>query len=387
MRPVTRTWLACFFVIGHLTWATALPCRVGAAEPDENVVETFDVARHGDVLLVPVELGNRQFQFVVDTGCTWCVVDSELESLLEPTADTAGINGRSGNRLYRLRDASVGKSRLPLTGKALCFDLSQFREATGYDICGIVGMSFLKSRVIHIDFDAGELAILKKTPPTAGSDFRLSYSSTQMPVVFVEIEPGKPIAFTIDTGKAGSALALRLFGFDRLAANGRLEPIGRPGLYATFEGNVTMREGRLKCFRLGKFEHEDISVSEDRENLIGLGLLSRYVVTLDFPNDRLHLKPGKRCQERDQFGSCGIPIGRIEDKTRIKEVGDGSVGDKAGLKAGDEILRIDGRDAASLTMFEMRKILITGGRRVRLEVEGPDGRREVELRVAGPVIE
>jgi hypothetical protein len=386
MRDGHRTLQAGFLIASILICATASPTNLCAAEPDDNVVETFDVARHGDCLLVPVALGDRQFQFGVDTGSTFSCIDTELESRLDPVPGFANINGQGGHKRYLLREASVGKSRLPLTGKAVCADLSRFREATGYDIRGILGMNFLKSRVVQIDFDAGRLSILKMATSSAGTGFRLFYDKLDRPMLNLDITDGETIAIMVDTGM-NAGLVLRSFRFDDLVESGRLEPIGPPALSATFEGNVNSREGRLDKFRLGDFTHERIMAGEGPQNRIGLGLLSRYVVTFDFPNDRLYLKPGKRFAKPDQFGWCGMPSGRIDGITRIKEVREGSAADKAGLKAGDEILRVDGKDAASLSMFEMGAILETGGRRVRLDVEGPDGRREVDIRVSGPVVD
>lgn len=386
MRHVKRVRLRRCLVACMFLYAAKPLCGLRAAETDNNVIETFEVARHGDCLLVPVELGDRQFQFMVDTGATFSIVDTELESRLDPVPGFAKINGQGGHKRYLLRDASVGKSRMPLTGRAVCIDLSRFREASGYDIRGVLGMSFLKSRVVHIDFDAGKLSILKSAPSAAGTDFPLLYNNLDLPQLDVDIPDGQTIAFMVDTGMAGRGLMLRSFRFDDLVENGRLEVIGPPALQATFEGNVMRREGRINKFSLGNCTHERIMVGEGPQNRIGLRLLSRYVVTFNFPNDRMYLKRGKRFAEPDQFGWCGMPFGRIDGKTRIKEVRKDSAADAAGLKAGDEILRVDGKDASSMSLFEMHNILKTGGRRVRLEVDGPAGRREVVIRVSGPVV-
>jgi hypothetical protein len=151
----------------------------------------------------------------------------------------------------------------------MCLDLSQVREASGYDIRGVLGMSFLKAHVIRVDFDAGTLSILKAAPASASSAFRLSYNDLNLPVLKVEIARGETVAFVVDTGSVGTALTFTSHEFDELVGNGRLELIGSPALVATFEGNVRSRKGRLDKFYVGDFKHEQVFLGESEENLTG----------------------------------------------------------------------------------------------------------------------
>src|SRR4029077_17932437 len=54
-----------------IAWLCALsnlgPPRLQAAERDGNVIETSDVASNGDVLLLPVVIGDREYRFMLDT--------------------------------------------------------------------------------------------------------------------------------------------------------------------------------------------------------------------------------------------------------------------------------------------------------------------------------
>lgn len=271
-----------------------------ADEKVDNVIEAFGIARDGNFLVAPVTLGGRALEFVVDTGATGSIVDSALESYLTPALGPgyAQINGQGREKRYYIEHAYLGQSRQPLSGRALCVDLAKFREASGRDIRGVVGMDFLKSRVMRIDFDAGTMSFLKSVPPAAGTEFRLWRNKLDQPMINIELADDDSVPFVIDAGLYGFAIALSKFRFDELEKTGRLQPESSAVRNATFEGAKEGRAGRLDNFAIGKLRHERIRVLESERNQIGLDLLSNYLVTFDFPNDRLYLAP--RANDKEQ---------------------------------------------------------------------------------------
>jgi C-terminal processing protease CtpA/Prc len=87
---------------------------------------------------------------------------------------------------------------------------------------------------------------------------------------------------------------------------------------------------------------------------LGLQLLSRYIATFDFPNDRLYLENGRRFDEPERFGWCGMALFRTGGTIRVKEILPDSPADAVALKVGDEILQIDEQAASSMSLFEIR---------------------------------
>ena len=76
-----------------------------------------------------------------------------------------------------------------------------------------------------------------------------------------------------------------------------------------------------------------------------------------------------------------MPANRRSDKVIIKDVSKDSPAEKAGLKAGDEILRINGLSAANGKFSAVARTL-TEGDTVRLRIKRADSEREITL-VAG----
>lgn len=361
--------------------ATLCPPRLQAAERDDNVIETFDVARDGDVLLVPVAIGDREYRFMLDTAASITTVDKLLESQLEPTGWSSDYEGKN-NKIYRLMASLVGESHLPIEEEtAFCLDFTRSRGIYGHDLHGILGMSFLKSHVIRVDFDAGKLSFLKRAPASAGSQMPLFYDANERPRLKVEFDDDETIAFVPDLTNPRSDLTLKGFHVDELVEQGRLSLRAPPAWSWTLGSETLDRGGRLDRFRLSEFVHDQVTVRESSYNSIGLSLLSRYVVTFDFPNGRMYLDKGKRFAEPHRSDLSGMTVTRLDGETRIGSVRPDTPADACGLKSQDEILQVNGNRVSALSLHELRSRLMVEGARIRLDVTGPAGRRRVELQL------
>ncbi|MBI3860766.1 MAG: aspartyl protease family protein [Planctomycetia bacterium] len=364
-----------------LIFAIAWPLQSWAADSDENVLATFNVARRGDALLVPVVLDGQSYQFLIDTGCTASAVDESLKHLLETTPRTVRAGGNARARVYRFIGTLGGHAALQVTSEAICVDLSRLSEAFGHKIDGILGMSILKSHIIQVDCDSGTLAFLRAVPKTAREALPLSYDRLERPIVHIELEPGEPVSFMVDTGLVGgAALVFRRFRFNGLVESGRVIPVGAPILEISLFKENRFQMGRLDHVVIGPFRHERIRVSEGTDNAVGLNLLSRYIATLDFPHDRLFLRQQEQSNATDEFYDTGITIIRTAGETIVAEVGPDSAAEAAGVEAGDRITMVNGKSASAGTLFELRGVLAGSEREVGLEIAGKKGTREITVR-------
>ena len=101
--------------------------------------------------------------FVLDTGATLTCVDQALAEQLglpERTGQIgfgAGIGGSGSVRLVGLDSLRIGATKAyDLT--ACTLDLSQFEQA-GLDIDGLLGLNFLKSFRVTLDFESNRLTL------------------------------------------------------------------------------------------------------------------------------------------------------------------------------------------------------------------------------------
>ena len=266
-------------------------------------------------------------------------------------------------------------------------DLSEVRKALGHDVCGILRMPFLKTRILEIDFDRGRLSFLKSVPDSASRAFPLLLDRYERPMLSIDISEDDSIPFLVDTGLigVGGAVKVRSGRFDLLNERGMIELLDGDAGSVTVEGYIQSRRGWLDAFVLGDTTHRRVGILEGNESALGLCFLSRYVLTFDFPNRQLYLKPGKRFAQPDRLNLSGLAICRSgPDGVEIPVVNPNSPGSAAGLKAGDRILEYDGKSVSSTSLFKLRTLLATEGLRIRLEVENSAGRREVTLELPSP---
>jgi hypothetical protein len=238
------------------------------------------------------------------------------------------------------------------------------RRVTGHDIGGILGMSSLLGQKLRVDCSTGELRIQPSghsAKPSEGIPLRLSKEGA--PVVAACVE-GRDIEFVVDTGlNMSGVLAAEVF--DDIVSDGRatvstrLVSLGRERVHARC---------RINAFTLGRHEYEGLVFARGECSSIGLGLLSRHVVTLDFANWIMSLggdtRPGP---EKDNI--TGLHLWRIDDRTVVEVVDRGSPAAEADIRPGDEMLRIDGVDVNELDLAVVRARLAEDhNRAVRLKI-------------------
>lgn len=124
----------------------------------------------------------------------------------------------------------------------------------------------------------------------------------------------------------------------------------RPGLVTgmSLAGKIVSRETKLPEFTFGPDTLRDLptavidalpgSMSESK-GIIGLNLLRHYVMTFRFSAGELRLKPLGTVQEITRASTAGI---NMDATSKILSVLPDGPADKAGLRAGDELLEIEG---------------------------------------------
>jgi hypothetical protein len=160
-------------------------------------------------------------------------------------------------------------------------------------------MDFLRAYVIGIDLDAGELSILKSVPESSGSQLKLSRDSVDRPILSVEISKDNEVWFVVDTGCMGRFAGTMLEGtFTDFVEQNHLNSVRDGVEVMKLSGPAIRHKARLDVFQVGSFKHTGLEfIDDDSDNLLGMGYLSRYAVTLDFQNDFMYLKEGKRFAE------------------------------------------------------------------------------------------
>lgn len=297
-----------------ILWASHVGAIL-ASEPSARaaktaVRESFKFDPDEKLVIVPVRVGSRDYRFVLDTGSTVTVVDNSLRQFLGPRIGSDQMSVASGREIeagfWSLLAARVGTLRFT-QDRCCCLDLTPAREASGCDIRGVLGMDFLKRWIIRIDFDEGRLEFLNPgTPsvPERGEYIPITFDENNIACVSAVVGNDATIPFRVDTGAAitGSldgAILRRVIHYHEFQLTGDEK-------HAEMGGGFSSQVGRLLWFSIGSFRHHNLRFSSGASNVIGLGYLSRYRVTIDFPGARLYLAKGKQFADPDYGCTCGL---------------------------------------------------------------------------------
>src|SRR2546423_2491334 len=145
----------------------ALPNQVGQPNETSPGEVRFEMAPPNDAaIIVPVKInGKGPYKFVLDTGATFTCIDTKLvEELKLPEwkgqFGVAVITPGEGNvRLVSIETLEVGNAKASKL-QACTIDLQQMNKM-GLEVRGLVGLNFLKSYRMSIDFEKHVLRLDK----------------------------------------------------------------------------------------------------------------------------------------------------------------------------------------------------------------------------------
>jgi Aspartyl protease/PDZ domain len=347
-----------------------------------DVLERFRSPGDLPFLLVPVSLKGKTYTFCLDTGATVTVFDSSLSSLLGkelPPVEIDTSGGPTTIQCYQYPEARMGRIHLEALSPVLSKDLRRFREKSGLEVFGVIGMDLLKDYVIRVDRDNGEIAFLRSVGKDAGRSVPITYNDESCPCTQITIPGlGRPEAIRLDTGSAGRRTgALRTEIYEWLERAGRMRQ-SQTRSFVTASGDGTHRIGRLDVMEFVGDRHENQVFAEAREtSAVGLNFLSRYVVTFDFPGRTMYVRKG------DRFGEpapdpdlSGLGFVYRAGQVMVESVDKGSPAFDAGLRPGDVVLSVDGVRADRIRLWLLPDSFRTRGKSIRIVVSTAGKERE-----------
>jgi PDZ domain/Aspartyl protease len=383
MNKVPWRFLSITFFWFILSPAPSLAQQQADEKHVETVLESFKVHRHGDVLIVPVTFKGKEYQFLVDTGASMTIFDTSLP--LGPVKQRAEVESAVGPTtisIFAGQQFSVGKLTIDAGDFTPGVDFTKLRAVSGYPIYGMLGMDFLSKYAVQIDFDEGELRLVKIVGSKTGTPFQLRLNEGKIPTVEVMIQGiPKKVAFDIDTGSVYCDLEPRLLS--QLAKKGECQVVGQR-FSETLKGTSTSRIARGKKMSLGEFAIPGPVFSEASRNRIGLTFLSRFKVTFDFPGGALYLRKGSRFEEPDVWDLSGLHVLRKQGQIEVDSVDKGSAAAKSEIQAGDKIVRIGDAKADQASLIQFRRLCGKRNSTLNLTIERQQKTIDVKVELKYP---
>lgn len=351
-------------------------------------------------VVVPMQLGSGRpvvqvringqgpFDFILDTGAGTTVIDSALAADLGLASAGADSVGDPRNphavAVERTEADSLQLGGLLAAGVPMVsFDI---RRMLGQRYGGVLGLPVFAPVLVTLDYPRGVVRLTRGELP-ADDPAVVAYESPDG-IVNVPIQvSGTTFAAHLDSGNPGGLVLPHA-----AAANLTFQEAPRVvGQARTVGGTATVHRARLRGeVRIGPLVYNDpeVLLSEllDRWANIGFDMLRELTVTIDQQHHRLRLErtapAGTALPQRRRVGVMfavqQAPAGGfalVDGGLPLDNVVPGSIAEQAGLRPGDHLLAVNGRDIAAFApgdlaeRFSSRESLVLRVRRAGGEFE------------------
>ncbi len=408
---ILRTLLLCLLLCPALTMGPAGVCLAQQAA-SEGPFQLENPNRHRvrvpmqiqrNLLVVSATLnGFGPFNFLLDTGVSTAIITSPAlaDSLQLRHGQIFRVMGAGGAdtglQAYQADSVRVGLDgvvarHMPLL--VLSQDVLNLSGYVGVPIHGILGSELFRSFVVTLHPDEGYLvatlpAAYRAPKGRRWSSIPLSVENNKAyftaPVQLTD-SLSLPLKLVLDTG-ASHALSIELDSDPLLRAPPRRLPtdLGR-GLTGVVQGFL----GRVPVLKLGRYTLPNVLTSfpnsadvhrridVPRNGNVGYELLKRFSLVIDYPHQRLLLRPNQQFRDGFEHDMCGVEFMAVGADLRrfiILRVMPDSPADAAGLRPDMELVSINLIPVSFFTLTQLSRIMHSqDGRNILLLLRRPDG--------------
>ncbi|ACH40584.1 retropepsin family aspartate protease, PDZ/DHR/GLGF domain-containing [Citrifermentans bemidjiense Bem] len=364
-------FLICFLLVGLLnTGCSAIKgvsmVRGGSPQSILTNDESVKAEQMAHLLTVKVRIDDspEDLTFMVDTGAL-TVIDEQVakrfafkDSVTNKVADSAG--NKKDVRLVQVNRISVGKAAVSDCAAAVV-DMKKFNPK----IDGLLGSNFLRFFTVQLDYRNQRVTFLSKSEGRSfdGAMKLPMWKNMKFgfaPTMKCEVDGSVALDCMVDTGHDAIA-SFPLSTLNKL-------PHFKSGEYISSNGSMGAgvfgkdRESYLvKTDRIasGPITIENAAIFSNRfEDVMTLGAayLKNFMVTIDYPASLLYLKPFDDRHLEKEMMSYGFAVSYEKGKAIVSGLWKGSAADKAGLSVGDELIALNGRETAGMSLFDMMQI-------------------------------
>jgi len=378
MKPWLLTLLACL----------CLGCNAYSSSPELLGKIPFEFK--DDMIFIKLKVNEeREQRFLFDTGASITLISKTLGDRLglrngNPLNNTGAAGHGSMEAFYgntlsfgdiQIKNLTLMKNSLPMPKSSPVAE--SFEGAIGYDL--------LSRFLIKINYDSQELEFYsfgKMDDHHFGRshDIDLSLSIPEVTATLKANDRMYKGKFLLDTGSQMPLILNSPFAKDnnvRANLTKTVSIIRKAGVSDASSEFVMFKAGNLEIFD-DTFQHFPAALStatsgalsyRNFDGIVGNPILKRYHITFDYSDRKMYFEPNKLYRS-DFFENClGLVFDiKVQAKRMITEyVMLGSPAEKAGFKAGDEIMSINNKPVADYDSEELNDLVSRPGKELQIK--------------------
>nr|WP_314495824.1 PDZ domain-containing protein [uncultured Chryseobacterium sp.] len=392
-----------------------------------------------NLIFIPITVNGAELTFLLDTGVAETTIFSlENKELRLSPLEKMKFSGLGGNTSIEgfKSDHNIGKigENFINTSFTLYIILDQdfnISSHVGIPVNGIIGYHFFKNYPVVIDYASKKITVYHH-----GRSFLKRIKKFEE--LAISVERNKPYIFAdieMTNTKKNSKLLVDLGNSDAIWLFPALIKnfiYNRPNiddyLGRGFNGDIFGKRSRIHNFHLGSFTFEKpltampdefsiqyVSLVGERKGSVGGDILRRFTAVFDYPNQKLYLKKNRNYNDPFHFNMSGLDFQQdgmqwekdlinLESKKKEERLGESTVisntvqykfvlkplfsiagvrkdspSDKAGLQKGDQLLFINGKKTADMTLQKIMDMMKSDeGRIINMVIM----RKNQELRIS-----
>ncbi|APG61283.1 aspartyl protease family protein [Christiangramia salexigens] len=397
------------------------------------------------LVIIPVEVNGRELSFLLDTGVDSTILFSfaEEDSIQLKNPSVIYLKGlgegeplralKSTHNTIKMGDV-IGRNQSIYILEGGVLNIS---NRLGVAINGIIGYEFFKDFVVKFNYDREVMDIYQNWR----YDYKKCKRCVELPLSFyknkpyisveIELENSAPqmVNMLLDSGSGDAVWLLENPEKNINIPNESFNDFLGFGI----SGSVYGQRSRINKLSVGKFDLNQVTVSfpdslytqntetdEYRDGSIGSQVLERFHSIFDYSRRKLILKPNRNFRKAFEYNMSGVVLEHsgynivkseninsipfelesdngdaltlyqskrqveyvLEASYSVAEIRPGSPAEIAGLKVGDEILRLNRRPVYKYNLQKLAQIFSSKeGKRIKLEIMRGEIFMEIEFKL------
>jgi hypothetical protein len=365
----------------------------------------IDFYSSGNWIFIKLKLNNTDsLNFILDSGVDETILNKRTARLLKYKFDKkASFSGAfEDDSVFYSENNTVSIGNVKLDSLIIVeVPLENQEQTFGVAIDGLIGEALFKKHIVFIDFEkekirlynnddgfipgdsfmAIDLKIVNRLP-VIESSFVISNNDTLSGRFMIDLGYRNAVAFNTPFVKKYELIA-KIKKFYTLNASGIL-------------ANEKTYMARIRSFKLGDISMDGIACMlvqsasgtlsvDDYDGIIGVELLNRFkYVGFDYNRKKLYLGNYSYIQDSvySDVNCSGVELKKInKDSIIINAVYNNSPASEAGLKSGDLLTSIQGKDVYLIELTDIKKILRKKGKTIDIKVKRDARNLDIKLKL------